>query len=107
MSKQPAVRHVLASRRNGTLYIGVTSNLVQRVYQHKTDQAEGFTQQYGVHTLVYYELHTTMLAALEREKRLKKWNRAWKIELIEQGNPTWRDLYPEIVGDDAPDLGLP
>ena len=96
MSKQPAV-YILASRRNGTLYIGVTSDLVKRVWQHKNDLAEGFTKKYGVHTLVYYELYTDMMEAITREKRLKKWNRAWKIRLIEQENPCWRDLWPELV----------
>ncbi|MGQ5525416.1 GIY-YIG nuclease family protein [Chitinimonas sp. PSY-7] len=88
---QPAV-YILASQCNGTLYIGVTSNLVQRVWQHRNDQAEGFTKKYGVHTLVYYELHTEMYAAITREKQLKKWNRAWKLALIEKQNPTWQDL---------------
>ena len=97
MSKQPAV-YILASRRNGTLYIGVTSNLVKRVWQHKNDLVEGFTKKYSVHTLVYYELYTDMTEAIAREKRLKKWNRAWKIRLIEKENPHWRDLWPELVG---------
>jgi putative endonuclease len=94
--KQPAV-YILASRRNGTLYIGVTSNLVQRVWQHKQDLVEGFTKKYQVHTLVYYEQHGDMVTAITREKQLKKWNRAWKIELIEKQNPTWRDLWPDIA----------
>ena len=91
MAKQPAV-YILASKRNGTLYIGVTSDLVKRVWQHKEDMVEGFAKKYGVHTLVYYELHADMAEAIGREKRLKKWNRAWKIELIEKENPQWRDL---------------
>ena len=95
MTKQPAV-YILASKRNGTLYIGVTSDLVKRVWQHKNDVVEGFTKKYGVHTLVYYELHADMTEAIVREKRLKKWNRAWKIELIEKENPQWRDLWPEL-----------
>ncbi|MCS6847387.1 MAG: GIY-YIG nuclease family protein [Anaerolineae bacterium] len=94
--KQPAV-YILASRRNGTLYIGVTSNLRQRIWEHKNDVAEGFTKKYGVHMLVYYELHTSMLDAIRREKQLKKWNRAWKLKLIEAQNPEWRDLYDDIV----------
>jgi putative endonuclease len=94
--KQPAV-YLLASRRNGTLYIGVTSDLIQRVWQHKNDQTEGFTSRYHVHTLVYYELHSDMTAAITREKQLKKWNRAWKLALIEKQNPDWRDLWQDIV----------
>ncbi len=93
--KQPAV-YILASKRNGTLYIGVTSDLVKRVWQHKNDVHEGFTKKYGIHTLVYYEIHTDMTEAIVREKRLKKWNRAWKIELIEKDNPQWHDLWPEL-----------
>jgi putative endonuclease len=94
--KQPAV-YILASQRNGTLYIGVTSDLVQRVWQHKEDAVEGFTKKYGVHTLVYYELHDEMENAIVREKRLKKWNRAWKLRLIEEKNPEWNDLYASII----------
>jgi putative endonuclease len=96
MDKQPAV-YILASRRNGTLYIGVTSDVVKRVYEHKEDLIGGFTKRYGVHQLVYFEMHEDMLSAISREKQLKKWNRAWKIELIEQRNPEWRDLYAELV----------
>lgn len=94
--KQPAV-YILASQRNGTLYIGVTSNLVKRVWQHKQDMAEGFTKKYRVHTLVYFEIHQDMQAAITREKQLKKWNRAWKVSLIEKQNPQWCDLWPSIV----------
>ena len=89
--------YILSSQRNGTLYIGVTSDLVQRVWQHKNDFVEGFTKRYGVHNLVWYEIHATMESAIAREKALKKWNRAWKLELIEKSNPTWKDLYSEIV----------
>jgi putative endonuclease len=96
MIKQPSV-YILASKRNGTLYIGVTSDLVQRVYQHRNDVNDGFTKQYQVHILVYYETHATMLDAITREKQLKKWNRAWKIALIEKENPQWLDLYPMII----------
>ena len=96
MTKQPAV-YILASKRNGTLYVGVTSDLVKRVWQHKNDEVEGFTKQYQVHKLVYFELHTTMLDAIRREKQIKKWYRAWKIRLIEEQNPEWRDLWPEII----------
>ncbi len=94
--KQPAV-YILASKRNGTLYIGVTSDLVQRVWQHKNDVVEGFTKKYGVHRLVYYELHDDMENAIIREKRLKKWNRAWKLRLIEEMNPNWDDLYDSLL----------
>jgi putative endonuclease len=94
----PAV-YLLASQRNGTLYIGVTSNLIQRIWQHREGLAEGFTKKYGVKTLVWYELHTTMESAIAREKALKKWNRDWKLKLIEQTNPQWLDLWPEINGE--------
>lgn len=93
MTKQPAV-YILASKRNGTLYIGVTGDLVKRVWEHKNDQVEGFTRRYQVHDLVYYELHDDMAAAIIREKQIKKWNRAWKIEMIEKQNPEWKDLWP-------------
>ena len=96
MVKQPAV-YILASARNGTLYIGVTSDLVKRVWEHKQDLVEGFTKQYSVHTLVYFELHNEMIEAIKREKQIKKWNRSWKLRLIEQGNSDWHDLWPEIV----------
>jgi len=94
----PAV-YLLASQRNGTLYIGVTSNLIQRIWQHREGLAEGFTKKYRVKTLVWYELHTTMESAIAREKALKKWNRDWKLKLIEQTNPQWLDLWPEINGE--------
>ena len=94
--KQPAV-YLLASRRNGTLYIGVTSNLPHRIWQHRNEAVEGFTQKYAVHHLVYFELHDDMATAISREKQLKHWNRAWKIALIEKTNPTWRDLWPDIT----------
>lgn len=94
--KLPCV-YILASKRNGTLYVGVTSNLAQRIWQHKNDQAEGFTKKYKVHTLVWYEAHETMESAIAREKSLKEWQRIWKLELIEADNPGWRDLYPETV----------
>jgi len=94
--KQPCV-YMLASRRNGTLYIGVTSDLVRRVWEHKQDFVEGFTKQYGVHDLVWYEQHEDMLAAISREKMLKEWKRAWKLELIEKMNPEWKDLYESLV----------
>ena len=94
--KQPCV-YILASQRNGTLYVGVTSNLVQRVWQHKSDLVEGFTKEYGVHVLVWYETHETMESAITREKTLKGWQRKWKLDLIESANPAWRDLYGDIV----------
>lgn len=97
MPRQPAV-YILASQRNGTLYIGVTSHLLKRIWEHRNDYVEGFTRRYGVHQLVYYEMHENMPAAIEREKRLKKWRREWKLRLIEAGNPGWRDLWEEIVG---------
>ena len=94
--KTPCV-YILASKRNGTLYTGVTSDLVQRVWQHKKGVVEGFTKRYRVHLLVWLEIHETMASAIAREKALKEWKRAWKIELIEKSNPPWRDLYGEIV----------
>jgi putative endonuclease len=89
--------YILASALGGTLYIGVTNNLVRRVYEHRMKVAAGFTKKYGVHRLVYFEQHTDIEAAIRREKRLKKWNRAWKIRLIEETNPNWDDLYPQIA----------
>ncbi len=96
MDKQPAV-YILASGYHGTLYIGVTSNLIQRIWQHKNDLVEGFTEKYEVHSLVYFELHGDMQTAIQREKQLKKWNRQWKIELIEKENPMWRDLWEKLT----------
>ena len=96
MKKQPAV-YILASKQNGTLYIGVTSELAKRAWTHKNNVIEGFTKRYGVHRLVYYEMHPDMTSAIVREKQLKKWNRAWKLELIESNNPEWNDLWSEIV----------
>ena len=84
--------YILASKTYGTLYTGVTSNLVQRVYQHKKNLVEGFTKRYQVHSLVYYEIHIDVYEAITREKRIKKWNRQWKINLIQQDNPQWLDL---------------
>ena len=88
---------MLASKRNGTLYVGVTSDPAQRIWQHKNGLMEGFTKRYSVHILVWYEVHETMEGAIMREKAIKEWHRAWKIRLIEESNPTWRDLYGEIV----------
>ena len=100
MPKQPCV-YILASKRNGTLYIGVTSNVFQRTSLHKQDLIEGFTKRHGVHRLVYYEMHETMDAAIAREKRLKRWNRLWKLRLIEQVNPEWHDLFDRETGEIA------
>ena len=88
--------YMLASRRNGTLYIGATSNLAERVWQHKRGLVEGFTKRYGVHMLVWYEVHETMGSAVARERALKEWNRAWKLRLIEESNPKWEDLYDSL-----------
>jgi len=89
--------YILASRKNGTLYIGVTNDLVRRAYDHKSNVIQGFTEKYGVHNLVYYESYTDDRDALTREKRLKKWKRQWKINLIETKNPDWIDLYEQII----------
>ena len=96
MEKHPAI-YILASQRNGTLYVGVTSNLVKRVWEHKNDLADGFSRRYGVHMLVYYEIVDTMDAAITREKQLKAGSRAKKLQLIESLNPEWNDLYASIV----------
>ena len=95
--KEPAV-YILASKRNGTLYTGVTSDLVKRMWQHKNDLADGFTRKYSVHMLVYYELADEMSAAIAREKQIKGGSRARKLALIESMNPGWRDLYDDILG---------
>jgi putative endonuclease len=89
--------YILASQPRGTLYIGVTNDLIRRVNEHRNDLIEGFTKKYGVHLLVHYEQCTDVSVAIWREKRLKKWNRAWKIRLIERENPEWRDLYPGLI----------
>ena len=94
--KQPCV-YLLASRYRGTLYVGATSDLPQRVWQHKNDLIDGFTKRYGVHTLVWYEQHDRMHEAIARERAIKEWRRAWKIDLIEQANREWKDLYPSIL----------
>ena len=90
--KNPAV-YILASQRNGTLYIGVTSDLVKRVWEHREGLVDGFTKQHQVKMLVWYEQHETMECAISREKAMKKWRRQWKIALIEKDNPAWRDLF--------------
>jgi len=87
----------LASQKNGTLYVGVTSDLVKRVWQHKSDLAEGFTKEHQIHKLVWYEAHETMESAIVREKNIKVWKRLWKLELIERSNLDWNDLYDQIV----------
>ena len=88
--------YLLASKRNGTLYIGVTSNLLARIHQHRTGAVRGFTREYAVKQLVWFEQHATMDSAITREKRIKKWNRAWKLQLIEAENPDWRDLAEDF-----------
>jgi putative endonuclease len=87
----------MTSKRNGTLYVGVTSDLAKRIWEHKNNAVEGFTKRYNVHRLVWYELHETMGSAIQREKQMKEWKRKWKLELIESTNPNWRDLYQTIV----------
>lgn len=94
--KQPCV-YILASARNGTLYTGVTSDLLKRVWEHKNDLVEGFTKRYSVHTLVWFEAHAEMEPAIAREKIIKGWKRRWKLDLIESSNPNWRDLYLDLV----------
>jgi putative endonuclease len=95
MSKQPCV-YLLASGRNGTLYVGVTSNLIKRVWEHKIHVVDGFTKKYQVDRLVWYEVHETMESAVQREKAIKEWQRAWKLRLIEKSNPDWADLYETL-----------
>jgi len=90
--------YILASNRNGTLYIGVTNDLIRRVWEHREGVAVGFTKKYGVTTLVYYEVFEEISAAIQRETRLKKWKRLWKIALIEKDNPRWLDLYETVGG---------
>ena len=96
MAKQFCV-YILASDRNGTIYVGVTSNILQRIWQHKDGLVEGFTKQYDVDKLVWMELHESAESAITREKRIKKWNREWKLKLIEAQNPYWNDLYPALT----------
>ena len=94
--KQPAI-YILSNKKGGVLYIGVTSNLPQRVHQHQTDQVDGFSQKYNLHNLIYFEMHDAMLDAISREKQLKCWNREWKVRLIEKVNPEWLDLSKSIL----------
>jgi putative endonuclease len=96
--KQPCV-YILASKRDGVLYIGVTSALADRIAIHKQDLIDGFTKKYGVHLLVYYETHETMLDAIRRESQIKKWKRAWKVRIIQEMNPEWADLFDERTGE--------
>ena len=98
--RQPFV-YMMASHRNGTLYIGVTSKPIKRIWQHKNNVVDGFSRRHGVHTLVWYELHHTMESAILREKQLKNWNRLWKARLIEGENPEWVDLYSTLTPLDS------
>ncbi|MFY0664483.1 MAG: GIY-YIG nuclease family protein [Natronospirillum sp.] len=104
MRKHPCV-YILASGRNGTLYVGVTSNLIKRVWEHKNNQVDGFTKKYCVHDLVYFEQTDDMSAAIVREKQLKKWKRSWKIRLIESVNPDWQDMYSQLMDGSPPSRG--
>jgi putative endonuclease len=89
--------YILASKRNGTLYIGITSDLIKRIYEHKNNLVDGFTKKYKIHNLVYFEETSDVQSAIKREKQLKVWKRSWKIELIEKQNPAWRDLYEDLL----------
>ncbi|MDO9349909.1 MAG: GIY-YIG nuclease family protein [Deltaproteobacteria bacterium] len=88
--------YILCSKRNGTLYTGVTSDLIKRVYEHKNKLVDGFTREYSVHRLVWYEIHESWEPAFKREKQIKRWKRVWKLELVEKNNPSWNDLYESI-----------
>ncbi len=96
MEKQPCV-YILANKRNGTLYVGVTSNILKRIWEHKNNVVEGFTNRYGIHMLVWFEPHESMETAISREKIIKEWKRKWKLELIERSNPQWQDLYDGLM----------
>ncbi|MCB1195611.1 GIY-YIG nuclease family protein [bacterium] len=89
--------YILASKKHGTLYVGVTNNLLRRIHEHQNDLIEGFTKKYHIHTLVYYEQYDDIECAILREKRIKTWKRQWKVELIENENPEWNDLYPSLL----------
>ena len=95
---KPGYVYILANKPKGTLYVGVTSNSIKRVHQHRNAAIDGFTARYGIKTLVYYEIHEDIAEAIAREKRVKKWRRKWKVDLIEENNPEWRDLWPNIAG---------
>jgi putative endonuclease len=97
MNRSQYYVYLLASEKKGTLYVGVTSDLIRRVYEHKNNLVGGFTEKYHVHRLVYFEVTEDIHSAIKREKQIKKWNRAWKIELIEKNNPEWKDLYFDLV----------
>ncbi|MBL8536346.1 MAG: GIY-YIG nuclease family protein [Hyphomonadaceae bacterium] len=94
--------YIMASKRNGTLYLGVTATLIQRAHQHREGLIEGFSQRYGCKMLVWFEQHQEMPAAIAREKDIKKWRRGWKLNLIEKQNPQWRDLYEDFVNPPPP-----
>jgi len=96
MDRQPCV-YILTNQRNGTLYVGVTSNLSKRIWEHKNKVVEGFTEKYGLNNLVWYELHETMESAISREKTVKSWKRYWKLKAIEEMNPEWHDLYEDLM----------
>ena len=95
---QQSYVYIMSSKPNGAIYVGVTSNIVKRVWQHKTEMCDGFTKKYNVRQLVYFEIHQDISEAIIREKRIKKWRRNWKCQLIEKSNPQWRDLYNDIIG---------
>ena len=97
--------YILTNKRNGTLYIGVTNDLVRRIWEHREERVESFTKRHSLKQLAYFEAHATMPLAIQREKQMKAWKRAWKLELIEQQNPDWDDLYPQLV-ESAPQLSL-
>ncbi|MDD4477244.1 MAG: GIY-YIG nuclease family protein [Patescibacteria group bacterium] len=94
--KRKYYTYILSNKKNGTLYVGITNNLIRRIYEHKNNLVGGFTKKYDIHNLVYYEQYDSVDDAISREKQMKKWNRKWKIELIEKDNPNWRDLYEEL-----------
>ena len=94
---KPYYVYILASKKNGTLYLGVTNDIARRIYEHKNNLVDGFTKKYSVHCLVYFEVCEDVRVAIQREKNIKKWRRRWKIELIEKNNPNWRDLYFEVI----------
>jgi putative endonuclease len=98
--------YILTNKKDGLFYTGVTNDLIRRVYEHKNNIIEGFTKKYNLHFLVYYETHNDINLALLREKRIKKWNRDWKIEIIEKNNPDWIDLYDELI-EIRPNMGSP
>jgi len=97
MNDKQSYVYSLASKRNGTLYVGITSDLVKRIWEHKNSLVSGFSQKYAIKTLVYFETHSSIRSAITREKQIKKWNRSWKLQLIESENPNWEDLYPSLI----------